>query len=85
MKSILKSTKHTCNSGAIRQYYGNNACAILIDSSPAGLCGSPESSEGGPSTSSGQAGVESSRNEPEVSKEPEQEINLRVVSLLSKL
>ena len=47
-----------------------------------------DSSDSGPGTtssSSGPAAVDSSRSEPEDSQEPGQEVDVRVVSLLSRL
>ena len=58
-----------------------------MESSTAGPSSSIESSDSGPSTSSssGPAAVDSSGREPEDSQEPSQEVDVRVVSLLSRL
>ena len=53
-----------------------------MESSTAGLS---SSSDSGPSSSSGPAAVNSSGSEPEDSQEPGQEVDVRVVSLLSRL
>ena len=58
-----------------------------MESSTAGASSSIESSDSGPSSSSssGPAAIDSSGSEPEHSQEPSQEIDVRVVSLLSRL
>ena len=58
-----------------------------MEPSTAGPSSSIESSDSGPSTSSSSspAAVDSSRSEPEDSQEPSQEVDVRVVSLLSRL
>ena len=58
-----------------------------MESSAAGLSNSIESSDSGPSTSSGSgpAAFDSSRSEPEDSQEPGKEVDVLVASLLSRL
>ena len=77
------------NSGIIGQFYGNNARVVLVkwESSTASPSSSIESSDSGPNTSSnsGPSAVDSSGSEPEDSQEPGQEVDVRVISLLSRL
>ena len=58
-----------------------------MESLTAGPSSTIESSDSRPSTSSssGPAAVDSPRSEPEDSQEPGQEVNIQVVSLLSRL
>ena len=57
-----------------------------MESSTAGPSSSTESSDNGPtSSSSGPAAVDSSGSEPEDYQEPGQEVDVHVVSLLSRL
>ena len=58
-----------------------------MESLTAGPSGSIESSNSGPSISSGSgpAAVDSPGSEPEDSQEPGQEVDVRVISLLSRL